>query len=125
MAVQPRLVLSDTQQTIIDFFGLLLINLSVIVIPADAPKWIGGIFVIFGFVAILVRAELPTQNPSKFSMQQVTFFLSVASTLTAINGYIALTYPDFWWGGLIIGILGAAILAIKQQFEGAPVPAHN
>lgn len=122
ISISPRLTLSDAQQAIIDFIGLLIINLSVVVVPAKAPAWIGAIFLLLGFLAILVRSELPPTNPSKYTTSQVTLFMAVASILSAINGYVAITFATYWWAGLILGVIGAIILAIRQITEGAPIP---
>jgi uncharacterized membrane protein len=121
--IPARMQLSDTQQAILQFLGFLLINLGLVTLPSNEPKIVGAIFTFLGFATILVKAELPSLKPSKFTTQQSTFYLSVASTLTAINGYIALTYPGFWWAGLLIGIIGAIILSIKEIIEGSsPTP---
>jgi uncharacterized membrane protein len=117
--IPTRMQLSDTQQAILQFLGFLLINLGLVTLPSNEPKIVGAIFTFFGFATILVKAELPSLKPSKFTTQQSTFYLAVASTLTAINGYVALTYPGFWWAGLLIGIIGAIILSIKEIIEGS------
>jgi uncharacterized membrane protein len=115
--------LTDSQQAILQFLGFLLINLGLVTLPSNEPKLVGAIFTFLGFATILVKAELPSLKPSKFTSQQSTFYLAVASTLTAINGYIALTYPGFWWAGLLIGIIGAIVLSIKEIIEGSsPTP---
>jgi uncharacterized membrane protein len=113
-----RIKLSDVQQALLQFLGFLLINLGIVTLPSNEPKLVGAIFTFMGFAAILVKAELPSLNPSKFSTSQATFYLALASMLTAINGYIALTYSSYWWAGLIIGIVGAVILSIKEIVEG-------
>jgi uncharacterized membrane protein len=124
--VPTRMQLSDTQQAILQFLGFLLINLGLVTLPSNEPKIVGAIFTFIGFATILVKAELPSLKPSKFTTQQSTFYLAVASMLTAINGYIALTYPGLWWAGLLIGIVGAIILSIKEIVEGiSPTSASS
>jgi uncharacterized membrane protein len=113
-----RIKLSDAQQALLQFLGFLLINLGIVTLPSNEPELVGAIFTFIGFAAILVKAELPSLNPSKLSTSQATFYLALASMLTAINGYIALTYSSYWWAGLIIGIVGALILSIKEIVEG-------
>jgi uncharacterized membrane protein len=117
--IPTRMQLSDTQQAMLQFLGFLLINLGLVTLPSNEPKIVGAIFTFLGFATILIKAELPSLKPSKFTTQQSTFYLAVASTLTAINGYIALTYPGFWLAGLMIGIIGAIILSIKEIIEGS------
>jgi uncharacterized membrane protein len=117
--IPTRMQLSDTQQAMLQFLGFLLINLGLVTLPSNEPKIVGAIFTFLGFATILVKAELPSLKPSKFTTQRSTFYLSVASTLTAINGYFAFTYPGFWWAGLLIGIIGAIILSIKEIIEGS------
>jgi uncharacterized membrane protein len=84
-----------------------------VIVPVSMKKSLTN-----GFASILVKAELPSLNASKLSTSQVTFYLALASMLTAINGYIALTYSSYWWAGLTIGIVGALILSIKEIVEG-------
>ena len=116
--VPLRLKLSDTQQALLQFLGFLLINLGLVTLPSNEPKLVGAIFTFLGFAAILVKAELPSLNPSKLSTSQAAFYLALASMLTAVNGYIALTFSTYWWAGLIIGIVGSVILSIKEIVEG-------
>jgi uncharacterized membrane protein len=116
--IPARTRLTDAQQALLQFLGFLLINLGIVTLPSNEPKLVGAIFTFIGFGAILVKAELPSLNPSKLSTSQATFYLALASMLTAINGYIALTYSSYWWAGLIIGIVGALILSIKEIVEG-------
>jgi uncharacterized membrane protein len=118
IVIPVRMKLSDTAQALLQFFGFLLINLGLVTLPSNEPKLFGAIFTFLGFASILVKAELPSLNPSKLSTSQATFYLALASMLTAINGYIALTYASYWWAGLIIGIVGAVILSIKEIVEG-------
>jgi uncharacterized membrane protein len=118
IVIPARMKLSDSAQALLQFLGFLLINLGVVTLPSDEPKLVGAIFTFLGFAAILVKAELPSLNPSKLSTSQATFYLALASMLTAINGYIALSYASYWWAGLIIGIVGAVILSIKEIVEG-------
>ena len=118
LSTPVRMKLSDAQQAVLQFAGFLLINLGVVTLPSSEPKLIGAIFTFIGFGAILLKAELPSLNPSKLTTQQASLYLAVASMLTAIDGYVALTYESYWWAGLIIGIIGAVILAIKEVVEG-------
>jgi uncharacterized membrane protein len=116
--IPARMRLTDAQQALLQFLGFLLINLGIVTLPSNEPKLVGAIFTFIGFASILVKADLPSLNPSKLSTSQATFYLALASMLTAINGYIALTYSSYWWAGLLIGIVGALILSIKEIVEG-------
>jgi uncharacterized membrane protein len=116
--IPARMRLTDAQQALLQFLGFLLINLGIVTRPSNEPKLVGAIFTFIGFASILVKTDLPSLNPSKLSTSQATFYLALASMLTAINGYIALTYSSYWWAGLLIGIVGALILSIKEIVEG-------
>jgi uncharacterized membrane protein len=118
--------LSDSQQAILQFLGFLLVSLGLVSLPSSEPKIVGAIFTFLGFASILVKAELPSLNPSKLSTSQATFYLALASMLTAINGYISLTYPNYWWAGLAIGTVGAVVISIKEIVEGvSPVSSST
>ena len=124
--IPSRMKLSDSQQAILQFLGFLLVNLGIVSLPSNEPKIVGAIFTFLGFASILVKAELPSLNPSKFSTSQATFYLALASMLTAINGYISLTYSSYWWAGLAIGIVGAVVISIKEIVEGvSPVSSST
>jgi hypothetical protein len=121
--MSSRFALTNAEQGYIYFLAFVLFNLAAVALPSNAPKYVGIAFFAIGIFAMIVQAELPSLTPPTVSVKQRVLYLSIATALTSVNSYIAYSEPSYWYVGLIIGVIGAFIAAIRQIVNNASTSA--
>ena len=123
MSTKSALALNQAENALIIFGAFVILNISVVSIPLAAPHWVSVIFFAIGLIATFVWAVIPNLNPPNLSPSQSGILLAVASILTSVGGYIAMSYGSLWYAGLSVGIIGAAVAAIEEYVNGKPPPS--
>ena len=116
MSTQQGTTISPELEAILYFTGLFLIYLASWSPPIAAPNTVRTVFGLLGTAAILIKYELSTQPKPQITSYQALYSV-VALGLTLAGGQISANYSSYWYGGLIVALIGA-VLAAYQDLGG-------
>jgi hypothetical protein len=116
MSVQQGRTLTAAQEAILYFVGLVLLYLASYAPPIAAPDVVRAVFTALGAFAVVIKFELASLPKPQITTHQAVWSV-VAVSLSVIGGQVSANYAAYWYGGLILAIIGA-VLAAYQDLKG-------
>ena len=119
MSTQQGTTISPELEAILYFVGLVLVYIAAWSPPIAAPDVVRTVFGLLGTGAIIIKYELATQPKPQITSHQALYSV-IALGLVLAGGYISANYLSYWYGGLIVALIGAALAAYQDL--GGKVP---
>ena len=96
------------------FVGLVLIYLAAWTPPLGSPAVVSSVFYMLGAGVIYIKFELAGLPKINQMTTVQAGYTVVALVLSWTGGLVSHYYGTLWWGGLIVAILGAIIMAYQD-----------
>lgn len=113
MSQQQGLTIPPQVEAALYFLGLIAVYLASYSPPIGAPDTVRTAFGLLGTAAIIIKYELATQPKPQITTHQA-LYSTLALILSVAGGQLSASYAAYWYGGLIMAVVGAVVASYED-----------